>query len=119
MHMRGYQKAEKIMQSELAVIDVGAIISIVLNMPSDTKNKHRALLNATKKICMGEEVEAMVLQAYKRENENIRVSNNSFCTVMRFTIIHDNPILNHPSFLKYIRNGKHGLTMEDIVSFPQ
>lgn len=38
----------------------------------------------------------MVLQAYKRENENIRVSNNSFCTVMRFSIIYDNPILNHP-----------------------
>lgn len=31
MHMRGYQKAENIVQSELAVIDVGAIISILLN----------------------------------------------------------------------------------------
>lgn len=56
MHMRGYQKAEKIIQSELAVIDVGAIISIILNMPSDSKNKHMVLLNATKKICVGEEV---------------------------------------------------------------
>jgi hypothetical protein len=56
MHMRGYQKAEKILQSELAVIDVGAIISIILNMPSNDKTKSRVLLNATKKICMGEEV---------------------------------------------------------------
>ncbi len=56
MHMRGYQKAEKIIQSELAVIDVGAVISIILNMPSDAKMKNRVLLNATKKICMGEEV---------------------------------------------------------------
>jgi hypothetical protein len=56
MHMRGYEKAENIVQSELAVIDVGAIISIILNMPSDSQVKNRPILNAAKKICVGEEV---------------------------------------------------------------
>lgn len=54
MHMRGYEKAENIVQSELAVIDVGAIISILLNTRSDPSMKRRPLLNAAKKICLGE-----------------------------------------------------------------
>jgi D-Tyr-tRNAtyr deacylase len=113
MHMRGYEKAENIVQSELAVIDVGAIISIILNMSSDSKVKNRPVLNGAKKICVGEEMEAMVLLAYKRENENIRVSNNSFCTVMRCQIVYDNPLLNCPSFLKFA-----SCSLEDILNLP-
>jgi len=44
----------------------------------------------------------MVLLAYKRENESIRVSNNSFCMVMRCEILYDNPLLNYASFIQLI-----------------
>lgn len=49
MHMRGYEKAENILQSELAVIDVGLIISIMLNMESCSTQKRPALTDAAKR----------------------------------------------------------------------
>ena len=81
--MRGYEKAENIIQSELAVIDVGLLISIMLSMESNSQMKHPVLTNAAKKALADCKLEEMVCEAYNRENENIRVSTNSFCTVMR------------------------------------
>lgn len=82
-HMRGFEKAENIMQSELAVIDVGVLISIMLNFESNSQMKYPVLTNAAKKALADCTLEQMVCEAYDRENDNIRVSTNSFCLVMQ------------------------------------
>ena len=48
-HMRGIQKGENIMQSELAIIDVGLLISILLTMENSSLNPTSILKIATKK----------------------------------------------------------------------
>lgn len=60
MHMRGYEKAENILQSELAVIDVGLIISIMLNMESNSQEKRSALTDAAKRALADCKMEDMV-----------------------------------------------------------
>lgn len=47
--MRGYEKAENIIESELAIIDVGVIVSIMLNMHSDSTCKRPVITNAAKR----------------------------------------------------------------------
>jgi len=47
--MRGYEKAENIIQSYLAVIDVGVLVSIMLNFESNSQMKTPAITNAAKK----------------------------------------------------------------------
>lgn len=49
MHMRGFEKAENIIQSELAVVDAGVLISILLNFESNSKTKIPVLTNAAKR----------------------------------------------------------------------
>ena len=44
----------------------------------------------------------MIHFAYKRDNESIRVSQNTMCLVMRAQIIYDNPLLNCKGFLDYL-----------------
>jgi hypothetical protein len=60
----------------------------------------------------------MVLEAYKRENENIRVSNNSFCTVMKCLIVYDNPLLNDPNFLDYFRTKSRQSSLKQVLNLP-
>lgn len=103
MHMRGYEKAENIVQSELAVIDVGLIISILLNMKSNSEEKSPALTNAAKRALADCRMEDMVVEAYHRENESLRVSNNSFCIVMKVEHVYDNPLLESRGFAAYLR----------------
>jgi len=81
--MRGYEKAENILQSELAVIDVGVLVSIMLNFESNSQMKYPVITSAAKKALSDCQLEQMVCEAYNRENENIRVSTNSFCLVMK------------------------------------
>jgi hypothetical protein len=103
-HMRGFEKAENIIQSEMAVIDVGVIISILLGMSSNSQEKSRALSNAAKRALADCKMEDMICEAYNRENESLRVSQNGFCLVMRCELVYDNPVLNHRGFIAYLQN---------------
>ena len=46
----------------------------------------------------------MIYEAYQRENEDIRVSNHSYCVIMRCQIIYDNPALNNRKFLEFLKD---------------
>jgi hypothetical protein len=54
MHLRGYEKLSKIAQHYLALVDAGAMISIILNTSSIPTGKLRPIFNAAKKLGYGD-----------------------------------------------------------------
>ena len=61
------------------------------------------ICNAVGKM-MQDEVENMTYLSYKRDNESLRVSQNSICQLMRVEIVYDNPLLNHRGFIGYLKS---------------
>lgn len=82
---------------------MGLIISILLNITSNSQEKSPVLTNAAKRALADCRMEDMVVSAYHRENESLRVSNNSFCLVMKVQQVYDNPLLQSRGFAAYLR----------------
>ncbi len=57
MHLRGYEKLSKIAQHQLALVDAGAMVSIILNTSSIPNGKLRPIFNAAKSLSFGDELQ--------------------------------------------------------------
>ena len=74
--LRGMQKTQNLKQQELATVDVGCVIAIMLNMESNHLVKHQAIQNAARKMLVEDEVKNMVYHKYKTTHPNFEVSMN-------------------------------------------